>query len=117
LPLGRELRGPLSAFADTFQKMEPQIFHLGKARPTDGDLKFNTDDAKAVFDWIEGEMKKFVDALRQTKDGEFWAEDRSSPPPEDGPGTHIYVDDSHPSASSGKPTTIGYTMRNDPLKK
>jgi hypothetical protein len=103
--------------ADTFKKMEPQIFHLGKARPIDGRLKFNTDDAKAVFDWIEEEMKKFVAALQQTMYGEFWHEEKSWPPPEEGPGAYICADGSNPSASSGKPTMIGYTMRDDPSRK
>jgi hypothetical protein len=112
VPNFRSRKGKLDT---TFNKMEPQIFHLGKARPNAGQLKFNTEDAEKVSQWLEAEMKKFVEALLKTSYAEYWIEDRSVPPPENGPG--MYIDASNPSASSGTPQTISYTGMDDPNRK
>ena len=73
VPDFRSRKGDLSS---TFAKMEPQIFHLGKARPSDKG-KFDINDAIKVFDWIEAEMSKFVSQLGAwTK---HWNQARSIP--------------------------------------
>jgi hypothetical protein len=61
--------------AGIFQKMEPQIFHLGKARPTD-EGKFNIEEAKQIAAWIEAEMKVF---LKDENVRGLWNEQRSWP--------------------------------------
>ncbi len=45
-----------------FARMEPLIFHLGKARPTDAG-KFSRGDAEKIADWIEKEMAVFDSKL------------------------------------------------------
>lgn len=57
--------------AKTFALLEPQVFHLGRARPTD-EGKFTSDDAEAINNWIEGEIKEFVLRLGPWK--QYWDE-------------------------------------------
>ena len=46
------------------QKLEQQVFHLGKDRPKgNSPLKFDTEHARKIFDWIEAEMKVFIGQL------------------------------------------------------
>lgn len=52
-------KGDLSG---VFARMEPFIFHLGKARPTEKG-KFSRDDAEMIAKWIEEEMAEFVSKL------------------------------------------------------
>ncbi|WP_029081793.1 hypothetical protein [Bradyrhizobium sp. th.b2] len=62
--------------ANTFAMLEPQVFHLGKARPTD-DGKFTLQEAIAIHDWIESEMEKFIRQLGSWR--EHWNEQRATP--------------------------------------
>jgi hypothetical protein len=61
--------------AKVFEKLEPQIFHLGQGRPSDTG-KFDLADAKRAAGWIEEEMGKFVEKL---PDRSLWNEARSRP--------------------------------------
>jgi hypothetical protein len=62
--------------ASTFAKMEPQIFHLGKGRPSDKG-KFDIKDATDAYDWIEAEMAKFIVQLGDWSF--YWNQERSVP--------------------------------------
>ncbi|MBR1298535.1 hypothetical protein [Bradyrhizobium sp. AUGA SZCCT0042] len=62
--------------AKTFEKLEPQVFHLGKARPID-EGKFNLREAEQILEWIEKEMAEFVQQLGTWR--KYWNEDRSQP--------------------------------------
>ncbi|MBI5319799.1 hypothetical protein [Bradyrhizobium sp.] len=62
--------------AGIFSKLEPQVFHLGKARPTD-EGKFNLHEAEKILHWIEEEMAKFISQLGTWR--KHWNEARSKP--------------------------------------
>jgi hypothetical protein len=60
--------------AKTFERLEPQVFHLGKARPSDQG-KFTLKDAEDVSQWIETEIAKFIGELRDL--GQYWNAERA----------------------------------------
>jgi hypothetical protein len=61
--------------------MEPQIFHLGKSRPG-GEGKFDINDIKRVYHWIEREMEKFINQLPADLK-KHWNQAKSIPPLDD----------------------------------
>jgi hypothetical protein len=44
-------------------KLDYEIFHLGKNRPRDPEKQFNSTNADEVFQWIEDAMARFVSLL------------------------------------------------------
>jgi hypothetical protein len=62
--------------AGIFAKLEPQVFHLGIARPTDHG-KFVLLEAKQALDWIEAEMEHFISKLGSWR--KHWNQSRSVP--------------------------------------
>lgn len=47
----------------SYQRLNAQIFHLTKGRPSESSEKFNSNNAMEVAKWIDAELKKFFDAL------------------------------------------------------
>jgi len=62
----------------TFEKLNSQVFHLGKSRPTNQTEKANRDHAKKVASWIEKEFNRFVDGLAPRYRSE-WDWDNADP--------------------------------------
>jgi hypothetical protein len=63
--------GPMS-------RLQAQVFHLAKQRPKDVVAKFDTEDAKAVKDWIEKNFDDFLSKLsRELR--ELFDEEKSNP--------------------------------------
>lgn len=48
---------------DRMNRLNEQIFHLDKARPTDASSKFQLEDAEIVLDWIEKGIASFLSQL------------------------------------------------------
>lgn len=71
-----DLSGPLA-------KLEKQVFHLAKQRPTTVVGKFNTDDAKAVANWIEQNFADFLSELASNGDERSLFDDSKSQPESD----------------------------------
>lgn len=103
-------RSQKGELAPVFLKMEPQIFHLGKSRP-DGEGKFDINDIKRVYPWIEQEMEKFIKQLPADLK-KYWNQARSIPPPKD---KSLSVATLGPqSASSAAPQSwTGYKPQNE----
>ena len=59
-----------------FSKFEPQVFHLGKSRPSGAKEKFNVNDAGTLYAWVEKEMGQFLKKLSDTQ-REQWPDDRA----------------------------------------
>jgi hypothetical protein len=57
-----------------FQRLNPQVFHLGKNRPTDQEKQANLDHAKQVSNWIETNFAAFINGLgvEYGSKVEFW---------------------------------------------
>lgn len=91
--------------ASTINKVDPQLFHLGKSRPTEAKGKFDTADAKIVLDWIENEMAKFLAALSSEKRA-LWKEDRATLNPEDIKPDHITVFGDAQTTSAADPVSV-----------
>jgi hypothetical protein len=51
-----DLSGPMS-------KLNEQVMHLGKKRTAETSGKFNTDNARAILDWIEKNFTDFLEAM------------------------------------------------------
>lgn len=66
-------KGELAA---KFAKMEPQIFHLGKGRPSETG-KFDIDNATEAANWIEDEMAIFISQLGDWD--KYWNATRATP--------------------------------------
>ena len=58
------------------QDLNKQVFHLGKSRPSEADLKVAAANRKLVFEWIESNFRKFLEQLH--KDWKpHWNSDRA----------------------------------------
>jgi hypothetical protein len=82
-----------------FRVLEPQVFHLGRSRPTDKG-KFLLADAVEIAEWVEAEMKSFIAQLGEW--GTYWDQERSEPEPKP-LGPTLNVSNSSQEASSGTP--------------
>lgn len=97
-------RSRKGSLAPTFYKLEPQVFHLGKDRPTD-EGKFNLSEAAVILDWIETEMKDFVGRLGPWQ--KYWNEKRSIPEPRP-PGPVFSFEVAPQAASSADPVFVTF---------
>jgi len=100
-----------------FEKMEPDVFHLGKYRPTDQEQnnKFGLADAKLVADWIEQELANFIGQL-SARDRALWDE-AGSVPPEPPTGARVMGSGLEPQSSSSHSSSVslqGYTGYRQP---
>src|SRR5262245_19411917 len=59
----RNYRARIGGLSGAMSKLEEQVFHLAKTRPKDPIGKFDTEHAKAVFDWIEKSFNNFLSEL------------------------------------------------------
>lgn len=100
-------------FAKAFAMLEPQVFHLGKARPTDKG-KFTLQEAVAIYDWIASEMQKFIQQLGSWR--EYWNEQRAAPAERRaGPTLRITgLQAQHQTASSADPVIVSYKTLQQP---
>jgi hypothetical protein len=98
-------RSRKETLAKVFEKLEPQVFHLGKARPTDAG-KFTLQEAEAIQSWIEREMGQFVKQLGSWR--KHWNEQRATP--EDRPvGPVLRITGLEPqTASSADPIRVTF---------
>jgi hypothetical protein len=87
---------------DTFNLMDPYIFHLGKRRPTDAESsdKFSLDDVAKISEWIEAEMQRFVEALPKETGWPSEAAIPPEPPPEPPGAPVLVIDDQNQTSSS-----------------
>ena len=60
------------------QRVNSQILHLGKKRPSQPEEKFNTADADNILKWIETAILRFLDAL-SPEYRSHWNEDGADP--------------------------------------
>jgi hypothetical protein len=60
------------------QRLNSQIMHLGKRRPSEAERKFSTEDAGKILGWVEQEKPRFLKALSPEARA-HWNEDRSDP--------------------------------------
>lgn len=105
-------KGDLSG---VFARMEPLIFHLGKARPTD-EGKFSLRDAEKIADWIEKEMAVFVSRLGSYE--KYW--NGSLAMPEARPPQTMFLHGPTPQSSSAYSSSLssgqGVTGARDPVQ-
>jgi hypothetical protein len=96
-------KGELAA---KFAKMEPQIFHLGKGRPSEAG-KFKINDATEAANWIESEMGIFLSQLGDWE--KYWNAARAVPQdrPRDTP-TMSFTGLEPQTASSADPVFVSY---------
>ncbi|WP_409189835.1 hypothetical protein [Bradyrhizobium sp. RDM4] len=94
--------------APAFVKLDPQVFHLGKVRPTDVG-KFTLEEAVAIHSWIESEMEKFVEQLGSLRG--HWNARRATPT--DRPPPTFRITRQLQTASSADPVIVSY----DPGRK
>jgi hypothetical protein len=95
-------RSRKESLSKVFEKLEPQVFHLGKARPTDQG-KFTLQEAEAIHRWIEGEMDQFVRQLGSWR--RHWNEQRATPESRPAGPTLRFTGMEPQTASSADPIT------------
>ena len=71
-------RGRIGDQSGPMQRLQRQVFHLAKQRPTEVIGKFNSDNAKEVFEWIESNFADFLSKLDPEQRGLF-EESKSHP--------------------------------------
>jgi hypothetical protein len=81
------------------QRLRDQVFHLGKGRPRDKNLKFDSNFAAEVFAWIQDGMQDFTERL-SPDDRKAWNAQKADP----------QFDKTTPSAGSASPPSASSSI-------
>lgn len=87
---------------DRMNRLNDQIFHLDKARPTDASSKFQLEDAEIVLNWIEENIASFLAQL-EPKQRALWKHQIAPIP---APQVFLRIADARQTACTADPVIV-----------